>query len=196
MSYYEIQNVYEEHISSNALEYVLRCTEISEYFYILHNKDINELGVIKKPHYHILLNVDLPTKHNECKQFLISLFQLVDINIRVVNVKNINAFARYLTHKDNPLKYQYSDSEIITNCLSSYYDYIEKNVKLSNSDLIINTFVDRTKTDFDNFIDITSDVYILLYFKSINKLSYYLQHYKALKELVLNLYDIYNNNTK
>lgn len=196
MSYYELQNVYLEHISKNALEYVLKCEEISEYYYILHDKDVNELGVLKKPHYHILVNCVLPTKHNECKQFLFSLFKLVDIDIRVVSVKNVNSFSRYLTHKDNPLKYQYSDNDIISNNLSMYYDYIEKNVRLSNTDLIINGFVEKTKIDFDNNIDIRSDIYILLYFKSINKLSYYLQHFKSLKELCFNLFDIYTNNIK
>lgn len=76
----------------------------------LHNKDINPDGEFKKEHYHILVCFNGPTTYNKVKT-LICDYIGATIPQRVLSCKGM---IRYFTHKDNPEKAQYEDSDIIT----------------------------------------------------------------------------------
>lgn len=75
----------------------------------LHDKDTNVDGEIKKSHYHIVLNY----KGNKS-------FEQIDEIARVLKapipqrINSLTGAVRYLTHMDNPEKYQYSNSDIET----------------------------------------------------------------------------------
>lgn len=73
----------------------------------LHNKDINSDGTKKKDHYHIILSFDGPTTYNNVKELTDSLNQPIPQPI-----ESVRGYYRYLTHKDNAEKYQYSENEI------------------------------------------------------------------------------------
>lgn len=68
----------------------------------LHDRDTNDDGTIKKPHWHVLLCFDGPTTLN-CIQ---------DISARVngttiIPVNSVRGMYRYHLHEDNPEKFEY-----------------------------------------------------------------------------------------
>lgn len=75
----------------------------------LHDKDINPTGESKKPHYHIILCYSGPTTFNTVKKITESLNQPIPIAL-----EQVRGYFRYLTHKDNPEKYQYNEKDITT----------------------------------------------------------------------------------
>lgn len=76
----------------------------------LHDKDINPDNTPKKPHYHIILCYDGPTTFNNVKSLTVTeLNQTIPIALELVK-----GYYRYLTHLDNPEKYQYDSSQIVS----------------------------------------------------------------------------------
>lgn len=73
----------------------------------LHDKDINPTGEVKKAHYHLILCYSGPTSYNVVKSITDRLNQPIPQPI-----EQVRGVYRYLTHKDNPEKYQYSDCDI------------------------------------------------------------------------------------
>ena len=75
----------------------------------LHDKDVNPDGEKKKPHYHLVLNY----KGNKS-------FEQIDEIARALKapipqrVSSLTGAVRYLTHMDNPEKYQYDNADIQT----------------------------------------------------------------------------------
>lgn len=87
-----------------ALDYIKHNFE--NYIYILHDKDFDENGVIKKEHYHVILR--FPNQRN------ISIIAK-KLNIGENNFYEIKSFTgqlRYLIHYDDDEKYQYDPSEV------------------------------------------------------------------------------------
>lgn len=74
----------------------------------LHDKDINADGEKKKPHYHIILVYSGPTTYNNVATFTQSLNATAPIPL-----EQIRGYYNYLTHKDNPEKYQYDSKDIV-----------------------------------------------------------------------------------
>lgn len=75
----------------------------------LHDKDINPTGEVKKPHYHVILCFPGPTTKNMVQE----LSNNVLSGVMVKPIESIRGMYRYLTHKDNPEKFQYDESDII-----------------------------------------------------------------------------------
>lgn len=75
----------------------------------LHDKDINPDGEPKKPHYHIILCYNNTTTGQAVKAIVDSLNQPIPLPI-----DSVRGLYRYLTHKDNPEKFQYSAKDITT----------------------------------------------------------------------------------
>lgn len=73
----------------------------------LHDKDINPTGEAKKAHYHILLVYSGPTTYNAVAKFTASLNATIPQAL-----ESVRGMYRYFTHKDNPEKYQYQETEI------------------------------------------------------------------------------------
>lgn len=74
-----------------------------------HDSDINADGSIKKPHYHVIVCFDGPTTYNSVKRVTDS------INATIPQpLEQIRGYYRYFTHKDNPEKFQYCESDITT----------------------------------------------------------------------------------
>ena len=87
----------------------------------LHNKDINPDDTIKKPHFHIIVCFEGPTTYNNildnickplgCYDDLDKKLYGITIPKRVLSLRGMY---RYLTHLDNPEKYQYNQEDITT----------------------------------------------------------------------------------
>ena len=89
-------------------------------FYILHDKDyvIHENGEIeqKKPHYHVHIMFDNPRTPNT----ILDLILRCGGNPYIEKVRSRRGCARYLTHMDDPDKFQYSFSEVHALCGADY----------------------------------------------------------------------------
>lgn len=86
----------------------------------LHDKDINPDGEPKKAHYHIILIYSGPTSFNVVRSLCDSLNQPIPQAL-----EQVRGYYRYLTHKDNPEKAQYSEGDIQTLNGFDISDYIE-----------------------------------------------------------------------
>jgi hypothetical protein len=75
----------------------------------LHDKDTNPTGEPKKAHYHVILCYSGPTSYTVVKALTDKLNQPVPQPL-----EQVRGYYRYLTHKDNPEKYQYEANEITT----------------------------------------------------------------------------------
>lgn len=73
----------------------------------LHDKDVNPTGEPKKAHYHVILSYEGPTTYNNVKRLTESLKQPIPQPL-----EQVRGYYRYLTHEDNPEKYQYDKKGI------------------------------------------------------------------------------------
>ena len=88
----------------------------------LHDKDKHEdgSGRTKKPHYHVIVIYGSPTTYNNVKSLTDS------FNAPIPQaLEQVRGYYRYLTHKDNPDKYQYDEEDIVTGGGFNIADYIE-----------------------------------------------------------------------
>lgn len=75
----------------------------------LHDKDLDPTGEPKKAHFHIIVTYSGPTSYNVVKALTDGLNQP-----HPQPLEQIRGYYRYLTHKDNPEKYQYDENDITT----------------------------------------------------------------------------------
>lgn len=74
----------------------------------LHDLDVNADGDVKKEHYHVILAYNGPTTFNNVKRLTVE-----TLNATIPQpLESIKGYYRYLTHKDNPDKAQYAESDI------------------------------------------------------------------------------------
>lgn len=111
---------YPDSLPSNWLEQ-LQQTGLKIAISPLHDRDVNADGSPKKPHYHVLLCYDGPQTYNAVlslsnKQLGQSIPQALE---------SMRGGYRYLTHKDNPDKAQYSDADIRTLNGFDIRDFVE-----------------------------------------------------------------------
>lgn len=86
----------------------------------LHDKDLNPDGTKKKPHYHIILTYSGPTSYGVVKKLT------EDFNAPIPQaLEQVKGYYRYLTHLDNPEKYQYDAKEIRTVNGFDIQDYVQ-----------------------------------------------------------------------
>ena len=88
----------------------------------LHDKDKHEdgSGRTKKPHYHVIVIYGSPTTYNNVKNLTDSFNSPIPQPL-----EQVRGYYRYLTHKDNPDKYQYDEEDIVTGGGFNIADYIE-----------------------------------------------------------------------
>lgn len=109
----------------------------------LHDRDMNPDNTEKKPHYHIILNYDNTTTYNNVVRFL------EPFNCPIPQpLESIRGYYRYLTHKDNPEKFQYDESEIV--CFNGFDS--------SNFTELTQSQIENIKYEIINFI-IDNNIY-------------------------------------
>ena len=109
----------------------------------LHDKDKDATGEDKKPHWHIICCYSGPTSFNVVKTLTDSLNAPIPQAL-----EQIRGYYRYLTHKDNPEKAQYSDLDITTINGFSITDFVE----LTKSEVL------KIKREIQSFIR-DNDIY-------------------------------------
>lgn len=92
------------------IEYVLETVvKYPKYAYILHNSDVLDDGTPKKNHYHFYVEFPNPRSFQ-------SIANDLDIATNFIEkVYDKASILLYLTHKNRPDKFQYDDSDIISN---------------------------------------------------------------------------------
>ena len=75
----------------------------------LHDRDVNPDKTPKKAHYHVIVCYEGPTTYNNVKRLTESLHQPIPQPL-----EQVRGYYRYLTHEDNPEKFQYSKADIQT----------------------------------------------------------------------------------
>lgn len=116
--------VYPESAPANWLE-MLEDMHVKALVSPLHDRDVTEDGEVKKPHYHVIVMYDGPITAR-LMQERVSVF---NGPAHVEAVHSLQGSARYLIHRDNPEKYQYSAADVLS---FGGVDYME--VMSSNSD--------------------------------------------------------------
>lgn len=120
----------------------------------LHDKDINPTGEPKKPHYHIILCYSGPTSFNVVQGLTEQLNQPIPQAL-----EQIKGYYRYLTHKDNPEKYQYNEEDITTINGFNILDFVEVSksesleIKMKLQKLIRETNI----TEYSDLLDYVQD---------------------------------------
>lgn len=197
---YIVKNLYEEHIS--LIELVKRLNNLTcsgvltWYCVILHNSDKKDNGEPKKSHYHCLIDSD--SKSHHLKQDLKDKLESADIwvgcertQMQIESVRSIQKAVRYLTHKDNLEKYQYSDDDILTSDVELYKEYIKIQIKSKEIDKMLNDLLDKALTMYNCGKEITQGE-ILLYFKQLGRIDYYLKNSTKIKQMIWEYIQVMN----
>ena len=98
--------IYPESLPENWLD-ILRMSGLPIAISPLHDKDVNPDGSPKKPHYHCIAVYGSPTTFNNVKTLTDKLNAPIPIPL-----DQVRGMYRYLTHKDNPEKFQYDEKDI------------------------------------------------------------------------------------
>ena len=126
---------YPESLPSDYLEF-LQSTGLEVAISPLHDKDINPDNTPKKPHFHIIIVYQNPTTFKNVKDNVCDY-----LNCPIPQpLESVKGYYRYLTHMDNPEKYQYNSQEIIT---------------LNGFD--ISNFVNMTMNEIATYLNIITD---------------------------------------
>lgn len=86
----------------------------------LHDRDLNDTGEPKKPHWHVIVVYGSPTTYNNAK----ALTERLNAPIPQA-LESVRGYYRYLTHKDNPEKVQYNELEVQTGGGFNILDFVE-----------------------------------------------------------------------
>lgn len=142
--------VYPESLPENWLE-LLTLTGLQVAISPLHDKDLEADGQSpKKPHYHLILIYGNPTTYNNVKNLTDKLNAP-----RPIPLEQVRGYYRYLTHKDNPEKYQYDEKDIKTLNGFSVLDFVE--LTTSEVDEISKNLLalirEKTILEYSDFVD-------------------------------------------
>jgi hypothetical protein len=102
---------------------------IFEAYVVRHDKDIDEQGEVVEAHTHVLIIYETPRQISTVANVLGG----IGANFVVV-VQSKQNMLRYLTHKNDSKKYQYSDDDVKTN--STPYAEVVKGFGLSDRDIV------------------------------------------------------------
>lgn len=145
---------YDESELKNGLEKIK--FNLAKYAYIKHDKDVDVDGCVKKLHYHVLLEfINGANKKQLCVDFNLkpNMFQ---------SVSNVIGYIRYLVHKDDLEKYQYSVDDVI----SKGYDIkkiVESSYIMNNTDIINDLINYKNCSRFEMLIYVLSHNYLDVY---------------------------------
>lgn len=115
-----------------------------KYYYILHDKDVNnKTGEIKKAHYHLLVKLENAISIEKIIKSLVNergTQESIENDFSIV--KSFKGMVRYLIHKDNPEKEQYILEQIVTNDRNISY-YFNDNTFVENFQLLVSIIKDN-----------------------------------------------------
>lgn len=140
----------------------------------LHDKDIDPTGEPKKAHHHIILCYAGPTSFNVVRQLTERLNQPIPQAL-----EQVRGYYRYLTHKDNPEKYQYSDDDIKTLNGFNISDFVElsKSEVLEIKRKLQNLIREIDILEYSDFMDFLLDNEMSLEYEVGSNNTYFFEKY-------------------
>lgn len=114
--------------------------EAYRYAYIYHDKDVNDDGTLKTPHYHIVVRFSSP-RYRSAVEKMFDLEGLTeDTTVNFQKVKSLGSVFAYLTHRSasSVHKYQYDENAVVSNDIS-YFTTIAERVS-SEADMDIGDY--------------------------------------------------------
>ena len=141
-----------EYLSLDKIESVLNGKDcIKDYAYIVHDKDVDDRGVLKKPHVHLALRFNNAYDVKHISQW----FDVPQQYVSKVKGKWVDML-KYLTHKNALDKFQYSDDDVVSNF--NFVEEIKNNDKSRDErkSEIINKIVagEIREYNYHNYINI------------------------------------------
>lgn len=121
----------------------------------LHDKDTNPTGEEKKAHYHVIVCFGGPTTFSNVKKNITDPLGQPHPQY----LMSVKGMYRYLTHKDNPEKYQYNETEITHMNGFSITDYSE--YTMSDEDRIYETLEQIIESE-----NISEYYHLIIYLKT------------------------------
>lgn len=155
--------VYPDSLPDNWLD-ILTETGLPIAISPLHCFDINSDGEIKKPHYHLILCYSGPTSFEVVSDLIVSKLN----GVIPKPCESVRGAIRYLTHLDNPEKYQYSLTDI------RYLNGFDKSDYLTTTEVnsyireIQNFIIDNNIVEFCDLLDILSDNEYTDWYSTVN----------------------------
>lgn len=116
----------------------------------LHDKDIDPTGLPKKPHWHVIVCYSGPTSYNVVQSLTESLHATIPQPL-----EQVKGYYRYLTHKDNPEKAQYDESQIIMVNGFSILDFADptKSEVIAAKQSLQRLILDMDIIEYSDFMD-------------------------------------------
>lgn len=105
---YPLQKIYDE-----------LCKDGYLFAFIMHNKDCDDKGVLKRRHLHLVLECPTRRRVSYYIKHLALMFGVAREQVSVEISNNFDWDIQYLIHKNNPDKYQYLPTDINTNMSES-----------------------------------------------------------------------------
>lgn len=108
--------VYPDSDTYNYEDVLARCRSFNEWVYILHDKDVNSNGELKKAHYHVVIRT-VPS-------LLSTIVNKTGVPSNYIKIDRQFRWAvRYLRHIDDVSKYQYPIESVVSNLedVGKYY---------------------------------------------------------------------------
>lgn len=115
----------------------------NEVIYIEHDKDIDEQGEIKKPHYHFVVKLK-----NACTISALSKRVGVAENMIEPIKRSFNGALKYLIHYNCENKYQYEIEEVKSNSdklLRKFQDLVSEEIPEVDKVISIQDYIDNSK---------------------------------------------------
>lgn len=94
-------------------------TSCRHYVYILHDKDVNEDGSARSPHFHILCTFSQNKSFNAVASLVES-----SQNTFVQQLQDVGGAFAYLTHQNNLEKFQYNSDDLVSDDIDYWIDRI------------------------------------------------------------------------
>ena len=132
----EYDNANEKHVlTSELVKYLQKEDYIVYYAMILHDRDIDDNGELKRKHFHIVIQTRTPYAKST---ILTDIVKEVIVARECVSVRaydNIKLAVQYLIHKNDSDKEQYDIMGIISSDETATIDYIEKDIDTSDLEI-------------------------------------------------------------
>lgn len=103
------------YLSETQLQEVLHVHDVRWFAYAYHDKDVKEDGSPKESHCHVVLVTENSHTETAVKRWFTGYLDETNqiINTRVQQCVDLEGSYRYLTHLDNPDKFQYDSSVVV-----------------------------------------------------------------------------------
>ena len=113
---------------------------VSEFAYILHDRDVKEDGTLKDPHYHFLFVLRRSRRLADIQSCLKKTLQG---NVMLQSCHSVSCAYAYLTHENDDSKVHYDESSIVSSSDSSFWKAdTSSNVTDKSSDTIMSAYFD------------------------------------------------------